>query len=140
MMVVTNTCIPSMFPFIMSCYFPIEINVGTGISRLFSPEEGSVQSQYVSQRCYFAFHLHPHPMEPSDLFIGGRFLQQYIVNAWVSIEDSMLFWVHCHMCLCSKDQGHAQRCKGWFVWRCSWLCLYHRVPKAQFASHPSSHL
>ena len=71
--------------------------------KVIQPEEGSVQSQYVSQRCYFAFHLHLHPMEPSDLFRGGRFLQQYIVNAWVSIEDSMLFWVHCHMCLCSKD-------------------------------------
>jgi len=38
-MVVINisvTCIPSMFPFIMSCYFPIEIKVGTGISRLFN--------------------------------------------------------------------------------------------------------
>ena len=57
------------------------------------PEEGAVRSKYVSQRCYFAFRLHPRPMEPSDLFRGGRLLQQYMVDAWASIEDSELHWV-----------------------------------------------
>ena len=32
-------------------------------------------------------------MEPSDLFRGGRLFQQYLVDAWASIEDSELFWV-----------------------------------------------
>lgn len=32
-------------------------------------------------------------MEPSDLFRGGRLFQQYIVDAWASIEESELYWV-----------------------------------------------
>jgi hypothetical protein len=32
-------------------------------------------------------------MEPSDLFRGGRLLQQYIVDAWASIEESNLYWI-----------------------------------------------
>jgi len=57
------------------------------------PQDGAVRSKFVSQRCYFAFRLHPRPMEPSDLFRGGRLLQQYMVDAWASIEDSELHWV-----------------------------------------------
>ncbi len=57
------------------------------------PEGGSARSKYVSQRCYYAFRLHPRPMEPSDLFRGGRLFQQYIVDAWASIEQSELNWV-----------------------------------------------
>jgi len=58
------------------------------------PADGAaVQSKYVTQRCYFAFRLHPRPMEPSDLFRGGRLLQQYMVDAWASIENSELHWV-----------------------------------------------
>ena len=57
------------------------------------PAEGAARSLHVSQRCYFAFRLHPRPIEPSDLFRGGRLLQQYMVDAWASVEDSVLFWV-----------------------------------------------
>src|ERR1700749_2361487 len=32
-------------------------------------------------------------MEPSDLFRGDRLLQQYVVDAWASIEESELNWV-----------------------------------------------
>ena len=32
-------------------------------------------------------------MEPSDLFRGGKLFQQYIVDAWASVEDSELYWV-----------------------------------------------
>src|SRR6202050_5217175 len=53
----------------------------------------TARSDHVTQRCYFAFRLHPRPMEPSDLFRGGRLFQQYLVDAWASIEDSELFWV-----------------------------------------------
>ena len=60
------------------------------------PERGNIRSPYVSQRCHFAFHLHPHPMEPSDLFRGGRLFQQYVVDAWASIEDSELYWYRTH--------------------------------------------
>ena len=32
-------------------------------------------------------------MESSDLFRGGRLFQQYLVDAWASIEASELYWV-----------------------------------------------
>ena len=54
---------------------------------------GTARIPHVTQTCYFAFHLHPRPMEPSDLFRGGRLFQQYLVDAWASIEDSKLHWV-----------------------------------------------
>src|SRR6267143_100262 len=57
------------------------------------PDDANVRSKHVSQRCYFAFRLHPRPMESSDLFRGGRLLQQYLVDAWASIESSELHWV-----------------------------------------------
>ena len=50
-------------------------------------QEGvAVRSPHVSQRCYYTFRLHPRPMEPSDLFRGGRLFQQYVVDAWASID------------------------------------------------------
>jgi hypothetical protein len=56
------------------------------------PEAADVRSKYVSQRSYFAFRLHPRLMQVSNLFRGGRLLQQYVVNAWASIEQSELNW------------------------------------------------
>ena len=32
-------------------------------------------------------------MESSDLFRGGRLFQQYLVDAWASIESSELYWI-----------------------------------------------
>ena len=32
-------------------------------------------------------------MDPSDLFRGGRLFQQYVVDAWASIESSLLYWI-----------------------------------------------
>ena len=32
-------------------------------------------------------------MESSDLFRGGRLFQQYLVDAWASIESSKLYWI-----------------------------------------------
>src|SRR3984957_17422559 len=56
-------------------------------------ENDTGRSKHVTQRCYFAFCLYPRPMEPSDLFRGGKLFQQYIVDAWASVEDSELYWV-----------------------------------------------
>ena len=58
------------------------------------PENAPVCSKHVSQRCYSAFHLHPHPMESSDLFRGSRLFQQYLVDTLASIESSKLYWIH----------------------------------------------
>ena len=59
-------------------------------------ERGNIRSKHIPQRCYFAFHLYPRPMQPSDLFKGGRLFQQYVVDAWTSIEDSKLYWYRTH--------------------------------------------
>ena len=58
-----------------------------------APEGG--RSKHVSQRCYYAFRLQRHPGEPPALLMGGRLLQQYVVDAWASTELSELNWI-CH--------------------------------------------
>ena len=51
-----------------------------------APEGG--RSKHVSQRHYYAFKLQRHPGEPPALLMGGRLLQQYVVDAWASTEQS----------------------------------------------------
>ena len=65
------------------------------------PESRTIGNKTVSQRCYFAFRLHPWPMESSDLFRGGRLFQQYLVGAWASIEANKLL-----------DQAQSEDSKG----------------------------
>ena len=73
-------------------------------------QEGvSVRSPHVSQRCYYTFRLHPRPMEPSDLFRGGRLFQQYVVDAWASIEQSELNWVMKNQKTIRADLYHGLR-------------------------------
>src|SRR6202158_3044945 len=73
-------------------------------------QEGvSVRSPHVSQRCYYTFRLHPRPMEPSDLFRGGRLFQQYVVDAWASIEQSELNWVKKNQKTIRADLYHGLR-------------------------------
>ncbi len=49
----------------------------------------------VTQHMYYAYRLHECPtIEPdAPLFKGGRLTQQYVVDAWASIEQSDLNWV-----------------------------------------------
>jgi hypothetical protein len=54
---------------------------------------GRVRSANVSQRCYYAYRLHARPGEQPLLLRGGNLLQQYIVDAWASTEQSALNWV-----------------------------------------------
>jgi len=58
------------------------------------PEGG--RSKHVSQRCYYAFRLQRRPGEPPALLMGGRLLQQYVVDAWASTEQSELNWIRHH--------------------------------------------
>ena len=53
------------------------------------------RSANVSQRCYYAFRLQRRPGEPPALLMGGKLLQQYVVDAWASTEQSELNWI-CH--------------------------------------------
>lgn len=58
---------------------------------------GAIRTQNgtVSQTLYYAYHLHIWPPEWNSpvLFWGGRLLQQYIVDAWATTEQSKLNWV-----------------------------------------------
>jgi hypothetical protein len=47
----------------------------------------------VTQRCYYAHRLFPRLIEPDTIFRGERLFQQYVVDAWASVEQSELFWV-----------------------------------------------
>jgi hypothetical protein len=47
----------------------------------------------LTQRLYYAYCLFPRPDRPLSLFYFGRLFQQYVVDAWASIEESELFWV-----------------------------------------------
>ena len=56
-------------------------------------EHGKVYAKHVTQRRYYAHRLHTRPEEPLTLFYGGKLFQQYVVDAWSSIEDSELYWL-----------------------------------------------
>ncbi|EGO05023.1 hypothetical protein SERLA73DRAFT_68670 [Serpula lacrymans var. lacrymans S7.3] len=58
--------------------------------------DGNICSEYVSQRCYYAYYLHPRGANQSNLFYGGKLLQEYCVDAWASTAGSELKWVRHH--------------------------------------------
>src|SRR5882762_6864649 len=57
---------------------------------------GQMRSKNVSQQCYYAYHAFPHLTEPDTIFHSGKLFQQYLVDAWVSIEESNLYWIRTH--------------------------------------------
>ena len=57
---------------------------------------GRRRAQYVTQRCYYAYRLHPRPGQQPLLLWGGNLFQQYVVDAWASVEQSNLNWVRHH--------------------------------------------
>ncbi|KAG2055672.1 hypothetical protein BDR06DRAFT_845562, partial [Suillus hirtellus] len=59
------------------------------------PQGGCTHSKEVTQLLYYAFRLHPRPnnINNNNIFHGGRLFQQYIVDAWASIEQSNLNWI-----------------------------------------------
>jgi hypothetical protein len=59
------------------------------------PQGGRTRSKEVTQLLYYAFRLHPRPnhIDNNNIFRGGRLFQQYIVDAWASIEQSNLNWI-----------------------------------------------
>ena len=54
------------------------------------------RSDKVTQRCYYAHRLHSRPREPPLLLWGGNLFQQYVVDAWASVEQSSLNWIRHH--------------------------------------------
>ena len=53
------------------------------------------RSKSVTQILYYAYRLHTRPpqIEPTNIFCGGRLFQQYVCDAWASVEQSKLTWV-----------------------------------------------
>ena len=54
------------------------------------------RSQHVTQHCYYAHRLHSRPGEQSLLHWGGNLFQQFVVDAWASVEQSTLNWIKLH--------------------------------------------
>ena len=54
------------------------------------------RSPNVSQRCYYAYRLHPRPGIQPPLLWGGNLFQQYVVDAWASVEQNTLNWIKHH--------------------------------------------
>ncbi|RDX46067.1 hypothetical protein OH76DRAFT_1330930, partial [Lentinus brumalis] len=60
---------------------------------------GTRRAEHVSQRCYYSYVLHPRIIQGSEvdyLFRAGRLLQEYMVDAWASVEASSLAWIQFH--------------------------------------------
>jgi hypothetical protein len=53
-------------------------------------KHGNMRSKHVTDRCYYAYHLHLRPQKSLSLFYGGKLFQQYVVDAWASVEDRNL--------------------------------------------------
>jgi hypothetical protein len=56
---------------------------------------GRARSKHLTQMLYYAHRLHVRPpnIEPPNLIRGGRLFQQYVCDAWASVEQSNLTWV-----------------------------------------------
>ena len=57
---------------------------------------GRRRTQHVTQRCYYAYRFHPRPGQQPLLFWGGNLFQQYVVDAWASVEQNNLNWARNH--------------------------------------------
>jgi hypothetical protein len=68
------------------------------------PEGATGRSKFVSQRCYYAYRLQTRPGEHPLLLRGGRLLQQYVVDAWASTEQSELNWIRNNQKTLRADQ------------------------------------
>ena len=49
-----------------------------------------IGSQVVSDRCYYAYHLHVRDGPQPPLFYGGKLFQQFVVDIWANCEQRRL--------------------------------------------------
>ena len=54
--------------------------------------EEEVKSRTLTQTRFYAYRLHPRPNEFSTILHAGKLLQQYIVDAWASSDQTRLNW------------------------------------------------
>jgi hypothetical protein len=67
------------------------------------------RSANVSQLCYYAYRIHWRTNQSDVLFWAGKLFQQYVVDAWASIEESNLCWVRLHQKDLKADTYHGLR-------------------------------
>ncbi|MCO5576566.1 hypothetical protein L7F22_030378 [Adiantum nelumboides] len=60
------------------------------------PTDALTNRQCVSQREYYAYRLQVFPDTNACLLCGGRLLQQFMVDAYYTIEDCSLSWIRNH--------------------------------------------
>jgi len=56
-------------------------------------EEAVQKRRYITQMEWFCYRLFPHRYESPHLFMSGKLLQEFIVDAWAITEQSRLTWV-----------------------------------------------
>ena len=54
------------------------------------------RQRHVTQIQYYAYHLFQRQDEAKTLLLGGKLLQQYIVDSWAAAEQSRLRWIKTH--------------------------------------------
>jgi len=78
----------------------IEYKAGEMVPDEGENNEGQVQPskkrKYITQSEYFAYHLHPRFEESPHIFMAGKLLQEYIVDAWALCEQACLLWIQTH--------------------------------------------
>ena len=71
------------------------------------PAGRKTQSKKVTKHCYYAYRLHPRTGPQPPLLWGGNLFQQYVVDAWASVEQSTLNWIRQH-----QKELRAEVCSG----------------------------
>jgi len=57
---------------------------------------GTRRAEFVTQRCFYAHRIHSRPGIAPPLLWGGNLFQQYVVDAWASVEQNTINWVKTH--------------------------------------------
>ena len=70
-------------------------------------EEVSQKRKYVTQMEWFCYRLFPCVDESLHLFMSGKLLQEFIVDAWAITEESCLTWIKFN-----QSKLHIYHCQG----------------------------
>ena len=87
-----------MHPFYIPLHYTIIFPTGkpefhTEIESYLGPENQQ-RTKYVSETAYYAYRLQQKTLEANAALLwSGKLFQQYVVDAWASIEQSKLNWV-----------------------------------------------
>ncbi|CAG8838456.1 16022_t:CDS:1, partial [Cetraspora pellucida] len=83
---------PLLFPYGEDGWYP-EIPISNINSKGIRENNINTRSKTISQRQYFAYRLQWRPLFPHALHHAGRLFQQFIVDAYATIEQNRLNWI-----------------------------------------------